>query len=214
MGDQSYQERIVTEILGTTDRKFKSYFEVYEDLIAYSDEFVFEPSLRLPDDTKHTAVLAAARVLRADPTLTRDKACDSLEQELIPRRFLRQQLDRFILISVRLMFMLECEGSWESDEPFVDYMSTCFPKYPSVPSNVQEALENKRSLKAWKLKRKCHLSFKRTNSIADHLILDLSHPDDPTLLIFHHTSFLNAQLDRQKQRGYNTEEDLLYYLKM
>ncbi|KAK8062480.1 hypothetical protein PG997_014577 [Apiospora hydei] len=213
----SHRARIAVELLGTNHRSFKSYFKVYDTLLAYSDDAyilqIENPSSKNPSPLTHEDILVATHVLRDDPTLTLDKACDVLEKALVPRYYLRQQLKKAILVSVRVMFMLGCEGSWKPNERFVDYIFKCFPKALSVPSATKRALESKKSLKAWKLKSKCHLSFQGTNNIADHLHLDLSHPDGPTLFIFHHTSFLNAHLDRLNELGFAKEEDLLFYLK-
>jgi len=70
-------------------------------------------------------------------------------------------------------------------------------------------------MKAWKLRARFRLSFKGTDNLARHLLLDPLHPDGPTLYIFHYTVFLKAHMDRLgQQNSQANDSDMLACLKM
>ncbi|KAK8112821.1 hypothetical protein PG984_013347 [Apiospora sp. TS-2023a] len=206
-----YRAQIAAELLGTNHRSFKSYFKVYDSLLAYSDDaYVLQienPSSRIPSPITDEDILVSTRVLRDDPTLTLDQACDALKSKLISRYYPRQQIKKAILLSARVMFMLGCEGSWKPDERFVDYISKCFPRASSVPTAVKSALSNKKSLKAWKLKNKCHLSFQSTNNIANHLEIMFQFDDHKSRYILERLVSGGFDEDCLQPEGYKISDD-------
>ncbi|KAH6867873.1 hypothetical protein B0T10DRAFT_553878 [Thelonectria olida] len=213
-----YCAQIATELLGTTSRSFDSYFKVYHDLIARSDVHVLQVEEPGPEDLapiSHDDILAGAKVLREDPKLTLDQAINQLEARLNGAHS-RHQVKVAILVTVRAMLMLDCAVSrrnwepWQPNEQYVDFVSKCFPKSFGVSARVAETMADQRSLKAWKLKARLGISFKGTDNLARHLLLD---PKGPTVYLFHHTTFLKAQLDRVVGENFGKEDDVLTCLR-
>ncbi|KAH7111490.1 hypothetical protein B0J13DRAFT_272385 [Dactylonectria estremocensis] len=209
----NYQTQIATELLGTTARSFDSYFKIYDDLIARSDVHVLQIEEPGPEDSNHIShdgILAGARVLRENPKLTLDQASQQLGARL-NRTHSRQQLKFAILVAVRAMLMLDCAvsgGHWESWQPserLVDFVSKCFPKNLRQSDQVVQAMAHQKSMKAWKLKARLGISFKGTDNLARHLLLD---SEGPTIYLFHHTAFLKAQLDRLQKENFGKEDDV------
>ncbi|KAK6858314.1 hypothetical protein PG995_006013 [Apiospora arundinis] len=210
----SYRDQISNQLFGSTNRSFDFYFKVYDSLVSHNDYVlqIEDLSYTSPITITHDDILAATNVLRDDPALTLDQACSILRERLRPRLCSNQQLKRAITISVRITLMLDCDrnlDAWKPDERFVDYVSVRFPRTSGPSETVKEVMASKKSIKAWKLKTRCRLSFRGTDILARHLALDPSHPDGPTLYIFHHTTFLKAHLDRLKVLGIDIENGIL-----
>lgn len=208
-----YQTQIATELLSTAARSFDSYFKVYDDLIARSDVHILQVEEPGPEDSKrisHDDILAAARVLREDPKLTLNQASQQLGTRLNGTHS-RQQLKFAILVAVRAMLMLDCAvsgrhwESWQPSERFVDFISKCFPKTLRSSNQVAQAIAHQKSMKAWKLKARLGISFKGTDNLSRHLLLD---PEGPTVYLFHHTTFLKAQLDRLQKENFGKEDNV------
>jgi len=211
----AYRTRIATEFLGTTTRSFGSYFKVYDSLIARGDVLALQVEEPGPEDTSpitHDDILSAAKVLRKNPNLTLDEASEHLG-EILNGVHSAYQL-RFAVLVVRAMLMLDgAPGgqqweSWQSGERFVDFVSKCCPRALGMTGSIARALEDQKSLKAWKLKARLGLTFKGTDNLSRHLFLDPTHPEGLTLYIFHHTSFLKAQLERLERAGLGREDDV------
>ncbi|KAH6869268.1 hypothetical protein B0T10DRAFT_418762, partial [Thelonectria olida] len=84
-------------------------------------------------------------------------------------------------------------ASWLPDEAFIDFVARCFPQVSSGRRDrVATVLDDKSSLKAWKLKDRLGINFRGTNNLADHLLFD---PRNQILYLFHHTAYLKAHLD-------------------
>ncbi len=109
------------------------------------------------------------------------------------------------------MLMLDCAVSgrqweaWQPDERFIDFIYKCFPRTSEMSARVSQAIWNQRSMKAWKLKARFGISFKGTDNLARHLLLD---PNGPTVYLFHHTTFLKAQLDRLQKGSFEKEDNV------
>ncbi|RYP54211.1 hypothetical protein DL768_000990 [Monosporascus sp. mg162] len=210
-----YQTQIATELLGTTTRPLDSYFKVYDGLIARSDVHVLQVEEPGPENLtpiSHDDILAGTQILRKNPELTLAQAIQRLRTRL-NRTHSAQQLKFAIFVAVRAMLMLDCAvsgrhwESWQLNERFVDFVSKCFPKALGVSSQIVEAMDDQKSMKAWKLKARFGISFKGTDNLARHLLLDPQGPK-PTLYLFHHTAFLKAHLDRLQEENFRKEDDV------
>lgn len=109
---------------------------------------------------------------------------------------------------VRIGFMLDCslkdkysEGfevggyvpaKWELTEPFDSFVQRAVLRSSNDILNPS-FIEYKKDLKAWKLKKRHKLKFRPTDNIMEHLLYD---PETRVVKIFHHTSYLKAQLAR------------------
>jgi hypothetical protein len=222
MGDNNYRTRIASELLDSVPSSLGSYFKVYDNLIARGDAHVLQiedPKLE-PEHTSpitHDDILLAAEILRGDPTLTLDQASEQLRIRLRTACSTRQST-LTILLTVRAMLMLEADrtgsgNGWRSSECFVDFASRYIPKASAMSVAVMGALEDRKAMKAWKLKARFNLSFRGTDDLARHLLLDPLHPDGPTLYLFHHAAFLKSQLKRLRRQNLQGEENILTCLK-
>jgi hypothetical protein len=100
--------------------------------------------------------------------------------------------------------------SWQANERFNDFVSGCLPKAPVESERVSEALIDKRSLKAWELESRLGITFKKTENLAQHLLLD---PESRFLYLFHHAAFLRAKLARLQTQNAEEEQDLVTSLR-
>lgn len=223
-----YRQRIGSELFGGLGRDFEKYFDVYDQMMAVSEVYalqVEQPQLHDPAPISHDDVLVAAKVLRGNPTQTLHDATQGLQKELKVGHSM-QQIKFAVIVAVRAMLMLDPavsdwhgpaytighyqHVSWQAGERFNDFVSRCFPKAPKESERVAEALTDKRSLKAWKLESRLGITFKKTDNLAQHLLLD---PENSILYLFHHATFLQAQLARLQTQNSKKEEDLTTYLK-
>ncbi|KAK7911825.1 hypothetical protein PG985_014306 [Apiospora marii] len=130
----SYRDQLAAELFGTTSRAFESYFKVFDGLMSYNDSYVLQIEdigPRNPAPITHEDIIAATKLLRDDPALTLDQACECLKEALHPRYYPNQQLKSAIIIAVRVMLMIDCDGSrdaWKPHERFVDHVENRFPK--------------------------------------------------------------------------------------
>ncbi len=216
------RKRVAAELFGTNPPDLGLYFRVFDSLLARRGDYVLqfedpEPGDRIPPTPiTHDDVLEVAAVLRRDPTLTLDQASEQLKTQPGTVRP-TQQLRTTMLVSAQALLMLdftEPMDAWQPNERFVDFVSRRIPKAGGFSAAAKLAIENQRSMKAWKLRARFRLSFKGTDDLASHLLLDSSHPDGPTLYIFHYTAFLKAQLGRLRQQNFQKDSDILACLKM
>lgn len=115
-----------------------------------------------------------------------------------------------INLAVRLIAMVDTEAntrhasgytiksyqptSWSAQESFRNFISKQFPRTPPhLSEKVHLALEEQSMLKAWKLQKRYGVRFTLTDNLAEHLLYDTRHQ---CLRLFHHTTFLKAQLKK------------------
>ena len=221
MATDNDRKRVAAELFGTSPQALGFYFRVYDSLLARRDDCVLEFEESKPGDQvpplsiTQSDVLNVATILRRDPTLTLDQASEQLDTQTGTVR-LTQQLRLTVLVAAQALLMLDFTGpvdSWHRGERLVDFVSRCIPTAARCSAPAKSALKNQRSMKAWKLRARFRLSFKGTDNLARHLLLDPSHPDGPTLYIFHYTAFLKAQLDRLREQNFQKDSDTLSCLK-
>ncbi|KAH7119253.1 hypothetical protein EDB81DRAFT_914798, partial [Dactylonectria macrodidyma] len=113
-----------------------------------------------------------------------------------------------INLAVQSMIMVDCAAkhwhatdfilggyrpmSWLLTETFLNFVDRSFPVgLDSTTQRVQAAVEDKSSMKAWKLQKRLGVRFRGTNNLAEHLLFD---PRSNCLYLFHHAEFLKAHL--------------------
>ncbi|KAL6406835.1 hypothetical protein AUP68_09643 [Ilyonectria robusta] len=209
-----YQKLIAKEFLGTTSRPFVSYFKVYDQLRAGAVH-IEQPQLGDFTPPRHHDVVAAAQLVRSDPQKPLQRIITDLQGSLTHIQPGHQA--RFVVfMAIRAMFMLDPavadshgEGfrighyrpiSWQPSESFQEFVLNSLPK-ASVT-----ALDDIKSIKAWKLKSRFGIKFMGTDNITKHLLLDV---DNKVLYLFHHTSYLNAHLRRSEASNVGQEELLV-----
>ncbi|KAH7148338.1 hypothetical protein EDB81DRAFT_792048 [Dactylonectria macrodidyma] len=228
-GVPEYRTHIASEILGTTNREFKQYFKYYDQLVVPDDDVhVVQVQQPEPGDLTpitHADVLEAIRVIRGDPTRTLVESSKELHRKLEAKHS-RTRVRSVVLLATRVMFMFDPAisetygpdytigsykpASWHSIQSLHGFMLECFPRASLSSERARQALADGRSIKAWKLKTRSGIIFKGTDNLAQHLLLDRS---NRVLYLFHHTSFLKAQLRRFQSLHSNQEEDPLQSLK-
>jgi hypothetical protein len=222
MTSNANRKRIAAELFATTPPALGSYFRVFDSLIARSDVHVIQ--IEEPDPGQaspiraitHNDILIASRILRGNPIFTLDEAAARLREELGTTCSV-QQSRITMLVSVRAVFMIDSTGPgnrWRPSESFDAFGGRTFGRVGTpIDKATREAMKDQTSIKAWKLKARFGISFRGTDDLARHLVLDQSHPGGPTLYIFHHAGFLKAQLDHAKQQKFDKDADVATCLK-
>jgi hypothetical protein len=220
MTSDNDRKRVAAELFGTIPPALGLYFHVYDSLFAHKEDSVLQfensDSQAQTRPITHDDVLEAAAMLRRDPALTLDQASEQLATRPCTTR-LTQEFRLTMLVSTQVLLMLdstEPADRWQPGERFVDFVLRRIPETAGFSAAAKSAIENQRSMKAWKLRARFRLSFKGTDNLARHLLLDPLHPDGPTLYIFHYTAFLKAQLDCLSQQNFQKNSDTLACLKM
>jgi len=209
----NYRNKIATDLLGK-DGEFPAYFKLYGELFDLgTGDHIIQIERTAPHNRQpisHGTVLAAAKVLRENTSLTLDAMKVTLEVGLLQKGYSSHELDFVLKMAVRAMYMIDSNvkeshgpeytigvyrhASWLPNESFVDFITKCFPHVAAEKrSQVATVLENKKSLKAWKLRDRLGIVFKRTDNLVDHLLFD---PVNRILYLFHHAAYLKAHLDR------------------
>jgi len=207
-----YRSRIATLLLGKPGL-FPAYFKLYDELFQHGTgghiiqvDQPLQPG-RQPID--HDTILTAATMLKKDTKLTPDTARSALQQHLLEGDPLGE-FEFVMNMAVQAMFMIDANlnnshsakytniekyryPSWAPSECFVDFVNRCFPQVSTERrSKVEMVLEDKKSLKAWKLEGRLGIVFRGTDNLADHLLFT---PDNRVLYLFHHAAYLKAHLD-------------------
>lgn len=84
---------------------------------------------------------------------------------------------------------------WLLNETFIQFFHTAFP---TEPLDFWHFSTRKRSLRAWKLKRRLGIKLCPTNDLAEHLVYN---PRMKTLAIFHQVEYLKAQVRHTAHRS-------------
>jgi hypothetical protein len=201
--------KIAQYLLGRAD-EFPAYFELYETLVTQGGAHVIpidqpgEPNL-----ISHDNILWIVELLRENPRVTWTDLNSQVRQrseELITTL----GSNKAINVAVQAMIMVDCSArdrhsttyevgnyrpiSWESSEPFLDFVQRAFPcDSEEDRRRIKLVLRNKNALKAWKLKKRLGVTFRMTDNLMEHLLYDNHHR---VLYLFHQTAFLKAHLER------------------
>ncbi|KAM5345063.1 hypothetical protein ACJ41O_010925 [Fusarium nematophilum] len=229
VGNDGYRDQIAQELLGKTGQ-FTAYFKLYDRLMMIgTDGHVVQierPGQQGHHPLNHDDILTAARMLKSNNSLTLDDARQRLQSQLHVKRS-RREIGFAISVAVQAMLMIDSDiedyrgpdfrignhqhASWRAGETFSDFVARSFPKIPREHQHrVALALDDKKLMKAWKLKERLGISFKGTDNLADHLLFD---PGNNILYLFHHAAYLRAHLDLWARDGACKEVDVSGSLK-
>ncbi len=181
------------------------YFKFYTSVTCPSTSEASSIQVDNPAFKTHADILDCVKILRLNPKLTREQFVSvSIPDEGVSIR----DKDDATKTVVRIGFMLECllkdkysEGfevggyvpaRWELTEPFDGFIQRAFLRSSNCILN-QGFKEYKKDLKAWKLNKRHRIKFRPTDNIMEQLLYD---PGPLVVKIFHHTSYLKAQLAR------------------
>lgn len=219
--DESEQESIATQLLGcqlfdnTTNTAFKAYFDYYNLTICPSTPEDTVLHITSPALGNHGQVLEYSRSLCASPHITRDQLIESFSSKAPNTSEVEREHVARSVVSVT--FMIDCDSkkyysqgfgreslpgaTWENDQSFLDFVKQSFSvelrRSADRWESVKDALDEKKSLKAWKLVRRCGMKIRPTNNLLEHLQYE---PKEKVLKVFHQVAFLRAALRRTKEQ--------------
>ncbi|KAK0744302.1 hypothetical protein B0T21DRAFT_357554 [Apiosordaria backusii] len=204
----NYRDHIAKTLLGKSG-DFQAYFKVYNDLLDRGPRNVITQAPHQPRNSiSHETILAATDIIKKDSRVTLESTRRMIGQRF-PNTYSTDELDFILEVAVQAMFMIDPNvngshglgymvgtyrpASWSANESFIDFVNKSFPQVSTEKrAQVETVLENKRSLKAWKLQDRVGIEFRGTNNLTDHLLLDR---DNRILYLFHHTAYLKAHLN-------------------
>lgn len=171
-------------------------------VILYQPEFSESEQPRLCED-----MIDTIKVVRSNSDDTRARMKETLSNS--NPRLIPKDRDLYIILAVRLMFMLNCGNdsrafgilepatlsrAWKEEAGLEQFISEEFPvtDYPSLNDpDSKTAFTIKSGLKARNLKKQLGFTFHPTDDLRNHLKLDIK---TGVVQIFHHTSFLKEHL--------------------
>ncbi|KAK4449844.1 hypothetical protein QBC34DRAFT_494267 [Podospora aff. communis PSN243] len=209
-----YRSKIAAALLGRPG-DFPAYFRLYDELFNFGTgghiiEFGISPP-RVPgrQPTDHDMILTAAQLLKTNTNLTPEAAGRALLKQLPPGRS-QGEIDFVLNLAVQAMYMVDANirgsdgsfyatgKSWNQGEAFVDFVARCFPQVSAErQEHIAMVIEERKALKAWKLRDRLNISFKGTDNLANHLLFD---PRNRVVYVFHHAAYLKAHLDLWSER--------------
>ncbi|KAF5672573.1 hypothetical protein FHETE_3707 [Fusarium heterosporum] len=187
------------ELLSDTG-SFVSYFQNYDDLATKDNIFSTQGSSPPRD---HNDVLSAAELLKMHPRITREAASSRLQAAWNTYT----NIESTLALAVQALIMTDSSAqdwhpagfslgdyrpiSWLSQEPFVSFVERSYSR--TANSRFKEDFTAKSQLKAWKLQKRLGITFRLTDNLSEHLILDVK---NNTLYLFHQVAYLKAHLAR------------------
>lgn len=214
------KEELVERLLGTSG-DFEAYFDHYQDLVCQRNVFLVQIDKNLPDRRISSKdVLVVVDLLKQNVGWTLTELQQNLRSRLPEQRH-PPDMRSLISISIHASFMVDCgakerhaadfslgtyrPSSWLPEQKFTAFMESCLPQGLDTDSlRFDAVLRNKNAIRAWKLKKKLGITFRKTNDIAQHLVFD---PRNNVLYIFHHAAFLKAHLSRWSKNA-SIENDM------
>lgn len=210
---ESERENIAKELFGIDDGSFQklaSYFKCFDTLVTPHHSTNQRASTGInvgsgrPTHSKFD-ILAAVRALKTDPDLTRTRLQSIDFESREPDHDIPvHNIGAAVHLAVHLMLMVDISAAekytadysfsgvkpikWNDDEAFHVFVSRAFSQ--SEPQTLEfEGQEG--DMTAFSLQKYGQLKFVPTDNLVDHLLLDVELGE---VRIFHHTSFLKAQL--------------------
>jgi hypothetical protein len=207
----SEKVRITTQLFAGRG-KYSAFFSFYNDLSRLGRGFAVDLSQSLSREMTHRDILLAADFLKQNTHSTRSEAIEGFGKI---NDCTKPMAEKILTMALHVMIMTDsaakdCHSadfslgtyrptSWFYNETLFSFVERSFPSVPEISSrDAEAALEDKAALKAWKLKRRLGVKFRRTNNLAEHLVFD---PRTNFLYLFHHAAFLKAHLQRAYDEG-------------
>ncbi|KAL4935036.1 hypothetical protein BDV06DRAFT_207795 [Aspergillus oleicola] len=198
-----------------TPSAFPAFFRLYDFIFCPQTPRGIAIQVDNPAFKSHADILDGANKLCQKSALTREQFATIL----IPDDSISQRDKNDAVTSiVRVVFMLDCSlkdkfsdsfeiggyspARWESSEPFITYVKRAIPDCQTQHDKGFDAFKHRKTLKAWKLKKRYGLQFRPTDNIAEHLLYD---PSTRIVQVFHHTAYLKAHLKQSKDKPLDHE---------
>ncbi|KAK2589821.1 hypothetical protein QQS21_012501 [Conoideocrella luteorostrata] len=210
MTRSSSQERSETasQLFGKAGA-FPFFFALFDDFLSQENDVALSlTGPNMQEQLSYKSILHAAGIIKDNPDMTKEEVIQKLRATAAPSCM--SKLEKNVNLAVQAMLMVDCTAnhwhatdftlgnhrpiSWLSQEKYVDFFERSFPAgHQSSLNKIQAAIEDKASMKAWKLQKRLGISFRGTNNLAEHLLFD---PRRNCLYLFHHAEFLKAHLER------------------
>jgi len=192
---------------------FSAYFARYCEIFSPSYSHDAITDIDQPLVGSHSEVLRLVQKLKDDPSLTRDE----FTKLATPKGDLTAAEETWLVKAVTsVAFMINCASkdsyssgfqyedatrvTWERDQGFACFVEQTFranvATTPEQEARNRVAISDRKSLKAWKLAKRNKITIRRTDDLFEHLRYDRR---DRVLHVFHHTTWLQAQLKRSKK---------------
>lgn len=214
------RQDIVAAIFGEESRadasnpKFDPYFRYYCSVVCPAAVGDAAIAVETPVLGTHSCLIRCVRFLIQNPALTFD---DFIKQAVGGQQVTTGEEMHIARVTVEAAFGINCmsrgyypdgyKGAgagrvrWEADIPFAKFMQDAFTCTTRIADSSQRQLKDstiwrqKRSLKAWKLKKRHKFKLRSTNNLLDHLSYD---PSTRVLRVYHQVSFLRTQLEKTR----------------
>lgn len=200
-----------------TQLAFGAYLRHYNVLVCPNLPASLAINVGSPALQNHQDVLRCLKAFREKPQSTLN---EFVEKAFILKDAGVQEKEYVANLIINIIYMVNCGlRNYHSDEFKVNYLgsdtwdgATRFDHFvkrafesqcSSASSRSQQsdvAVKHKKALKAWKLSRRCKINIKATSNLLEHLQFD---PGTRSLKVFHHVSFLRAQMKRTKDEPFN-----------
>lgn len=208
-----YKKAIAEAFLGNS-KDLDAYFRLYERRFKNDQRSgaTTQPSQQPPCCVLHEDIIKAAAILKQKSHLTLGAIREKLKTEVSPRYSI-DQLNFLLEFTMQAMLMIDAVAPdtkpykvgrhqftlWSEGESLLDFVTRCFPQVSAERRDlIGQVVADKRSLKAWKLKKRLHITFEATDNLANHLLFD-SHKR--IIYVFHHAGYLKAHLNLWQQSG-------------
>ena len=189
-------------------KRCSAFLDLYQDLTG--PRIIQGSNIEIEEDVleSHEHLREVISTVRTNPLIIRQHLIQMCFQTSAPQA---EEVQNVTYIIVQLGFMLNCNlkdqcsknyrvgawkpSRWEEDETFQDFVSKAIPKRMTGTSEPQQ---QKDKISAWKLRDRYKIDIRGTDNIAEHLLYD---PRTRSLKVFHHTTWLHAQLEKSQQVG-------------
>lgn len=195
------------QLLGI-DGNFTAWNRLHNDLMARGKVHVIQidpNTARKP--LSNDFILAAASKLKGSARSSREEMIVQMIEDQ-GEHWCRSDIENALNVAAQLLYMIDCAATswhslefrlgghrptcWISNEQFQEFMIRSFPTALDMDiRRVEVALQNRNSIKAWKLKKRLGASFRGTDNLAEHLLFDQK---CNAIYLFRHAAILKAHL--------------------
>lgn len=201
------------------------FFAFCDNLLGQENDFLLRlNNQNAGDQLTYKNILHVVDILKHNPQMTKNETIRTLCEGASSS----SRIEKIINLAVQAMVMIDCAAnrhhatdfnlgghrpvSWLPQEKYVDFVERSFPTGCELSmKRAEEVVEDKASIKAWKLQKRLGISFRGTDNLAEHLLFD---PKSNCLYLFHHAKFLKAHLENCRSHNRPLGMSLLESLKV
>jgi hypothetical protein len=186
---------------------FKAYFTIYDNIARRENDFVLQVEhFNRETLLSHQHVMVVATFLKKHTMMAPYDLRSAIKAGHGLVTVSDANIKHAINLAVHGMLMVDTKAReyhnpaytlggqpptfWSENETFLQFAKETFPITNDVSNKAKNAMDEHALMRAWKLQKRLGLKFKVTDSLAEYLLFDRNY-----IYIFHHTSFLKAQLE-------------------